>query len=102
MLTIIRDSGYADRLRKYKVVLDGIVVGDISNGETKSFDIAAGKHSLQLKVDWAKSNLLECTYKPGEDLKFTVTSPLRGINVVKSVFYATIFSNKYLKLEQIT
>ncbi len=33
MIKIKRDLGYADRLRAYKVVLDGNVVGEVKNGK---------------------------------------------------------------------
>lgn len=101
MIIITRDSGYADRLRKYKILIDGTEIGEISDGETKSFDISAGTHSLQLKIDWAKSNIINFTQTTNEDLKFKVTSPLRGKNIIKTILYSTIFSNKYLNLEQI-
>jgi len=54
-LTVVRDSGYADRLRAYKIVLDGVVIGMIGNGETKTFPIVPGPHSLSLKIDWCGS-----------------------------------------------
>jgi hypothetical protein len=39
-VTIIRDSGYADRVRRYKVVIDGVVAGHVSNGESKEFSVS--------------------------------------------------------------
>jgi hypothetical protein len=33
-IALSRGSGYADRLRAYRVMLDGVEVGRIRNGET--------------------------------------------------------------------
>jgi hypothetical protein len=33
-VTFTRDSGYADRMRAYKILLNGQTVGEIRNGET--------------------------------------------------------------------
>lgn len=101
MITITRDSGYADRLRKYKVLLDDVEIGEISNGETKSFEVAPGEHILQLKIDWACSNEVNFAQKNNESLKFEVSSPVRGLRIIFAVFYGTIFSNRYLNLKRI-
>jgi len=47
-----------DRLRGYKVVVDGKTVGKVGNGETVSFEIAPGHHEIYLKMDWKKSRPL--------------------------------------------
>jgi hypothetical protein len=102
MLTVTRDSGYADKIRKYEVLIDGKQVGEIANGETKSFDVTPGGHTIQLKIDWARSNQIEFTSSNNEDLRFKVSSPLRGINLIKSILFATVLSHKYLILEQLS
>lgn len=83
MITITRNSGYIDRFRKYKVVVDGEVIGTLTNGETKSFDINAGKHALCLTVDWARSNVVELTASDSDEVKFKCSSSLRGFNVFR-------------------
>jgi hypothetical protein len=51
MIRLTRGKGYADRLRAYKVVLDGQPVDDIRAGEIKDVPVTSGHHTLQLKVD---------------------------------------------------
>ena len=77
MITINRDSGYVDRIRAYKVVLDGNVVGKIKNGQQIKLDVAPGNHQIYLKIDWCRSNTVE--FEIDEDIiDFECGSSLRG------------------------
>ncbi|SRR5258708_3528220 len=64
-LTISRDSGWADRLRDYRVLVDGIGVAGIGNGETKSIGVRPGKHVPSMEIDWCRSNAV--TFEISED-----------------------------------
>jgi len=44
-----------DRLRNYKVLIDGTMRGTIRDDDTKRFDVASGPHRVQLKLDWTSS-----------------------------------------------
>lgn len=99
-LTITRDSGYADRLRAYQVVLDGERIGEIRNGETKEFSIASGKHVLSLKIDWCGSETAEFVVTPEEKPVFQVKSGLRGNRAYLSLWYVLFARNSYLVLER--
>jgi hypothetical protein len=48
-----------DRARKYKVLIDDRELGAIKSGETKSFPVDPGKHTIQLRIDWAKSPAMD-------------------------------------------
>ena len=76
-LTIVRDSGYADRIRAYRVILDGQKIGEIRNGETKQFPIAPGRHRIALKVDWCGSKPVDFTVTETDNLAFQAKSNLR-------------------------
>ena len=59
-----RTSEYVNRMRDYKIYLDGLNIGTIANGETKQFEINTGQHSIIAKIDWCCSpeinvNLIE-------------------------------------------
>ena len=54
-LKLERTNEYNNRVRNYGVYIDGMKVGEISNGESKSFDVAAGKHNIVCKIDWRSS-----------------------------------------------
>jgi hypothetical protein len=59
MITIKRNSQYANRFRAYKVFIDDVEVGKIENGQEIKLKQPRGKHQLRLKVDWCSSNFVE-------------------------------------------
>ncbi len=50
-----RTTNYPDRLRAYKVKVDGIVIGSIRARRSITVPITPGKHSLVLRIDWCGS-----------------------------------------------
>lgn len=59
-IRISRVAGqYADKLRAYRVVIDGTAVGKVKAGEKQSFAVEAGRHVVQLRLDWGRSRKLE-------------------------------------------
>jgi hypothetical protein len=68
IVKIIRDSGYADHLRAYDVVLDGNKVGEIGNGEAREFRVSSGQHDLSLRIDWCGSKVIRFTAAEGDVL----------------------------------
>ena len=50
-----RTSEYNNRMRDYKIFIDGQQVGTIANGETKDFPTTVGKHIVTAKIDWCSS-----------------------------------------------
>lgn len=57
-IIINRTNEYLNRIRDYGVYIDGKKVGTIANGETKEFNVFAGKHSVFAKIDWCSSPTL--------------------------------------------
>ena len=51
-LNLIRDSGWADYFRAYRILLDGKQICEVRNGETKLVFVSPGEHSLAVRVDW--------------------------------------------------
>lgn len=53
----IRREGrrYGDRLRAYRVVVDGERLGTVKRGETQGFEVEPGHHSVKLHLDWCRS-----------------------------------------------
>lgn len=82
-LTITRDSGYADALRAYQVVLDRKKLGTIKDGETKQFPVSVGPHDLLMKIDWYGSNAVRFNIVEGDDLTFYAKSNLQGSKLWK-------------------
>lgn len=98
-IIITRDSGYADRLRKYKVIVNGKVVGTIGNGESKEFGVCDGNNEVFLKIDWCRSNKIIKQINSGDIIHYKGSSSLRGIHLQFALFYALFMPHKYLRLE---
>jgi hypothetical protein len=94
-ITINRISGYSNKLRKIKLVLDNQVIDEIKDGEIKTISVNPGKHLLIAKIDWCQSNEIELNIKEGENKKVS----LKGTNPFLAIYYITFGRNKYLKLE---
>jgi hypothetical protein len=50
-----RTSEYNNRMRDFKIFIDGQQIGTIANGETKEFPTTAGPHIVTAKIDWCSS-----------------------------------------------
>jgi len=99
-LTIVRDSGYADRLRAYTIVLDGVEIGTIRDGETKTFPIVPGPHSISLKIDWCGSKSVRFAAADGDSVAFDAKSNLRGPKIMGALWRSVFAWNSWLLLEQ--
>lgn len=98
IIKIKRDSGYADRIRVYHVMLDGQMVGKISNGESIEIAIEPGNHELFLKIDWCRSNKIDFVISADEIRAFDCGSSLIGIKVLLAIVYVTFLWNEYIWL----
>jgi hypothetical protein len=58
-IEITREKGWADRARAYSVWVDGGKIGEIRAGETRSFSVRPGPHTVRLRIDWCGSRTLE-------------------------------------------
>src|SRR5262245_49871573 len=92
------EDAWQDRLRSYKVVLDGEVVGSIGWGEDKVFDVSPGSHTVQLRIDWCRSEAIVVDVRDGEraQLKCHGRSPLLAM------YWVTFARNRYIALERLT
>ncbi|MTI96927.1 MAG: hypothetical protein FH749_15905 [Firmicutes bacterium] len=100
MIRIKRDSGFVDRVRAYKVVLNDEVVGTISNGQQIELNVPPGRHRLNLKIDWCRSNIVEFEMSE-HPINFECGSNLRGAKFLLpfiEIYYITFGRNKYLWL----
>ncbi len=103
-LKITRTSEYANRLRKIKLILDNKELSLIANGETKDFEIAAGEHTLQAKIDWCSSNKLTFTIAEPGIKAFDLSSFAKHstLGIFSAVYYITLGASKYLNLKEKT
>lgn len=81
-----RDSGWADGVRKYKILLDGNVLCKIADGETLTLPIEAGQHTIKVKIDWCGSKVINFTVQE-KNVVFDIASNLRGAKVFMAILY---------------
>ena|SRR5487761_2527786 len=93
-----RSSAYADRMRDYRVLLDGSEIGRVADGERKAFEIAPGQHRLTIKVDWCESEAINFLAVPDQNTTFNCGSNLRGAKLGFALYYAMFARRKYLWL----
>ena len=65
-----RTAPFRDRYRRYKVLLDNQLVGCLRWGESRSFDVLPGLHTLRLRIDWSGSPERHPHLAPGETATF--------------------------------
>ena len=92
---------YRDRLRNYKIIIDGQNYGEIGNGETIDIDIESGQHTMYLKIDWCRSNKIDFHVLDNEILEFECANSMRGWRILFNIIYITFLRNKYLTLKKI-
>lgn len=94
-----RVAEFRDRLRAYKVVLDGQVIGQIRHGEEAEFAVEPGPHELYLKIDWCRSNTVEFE-NDGPVTVFECGSNLKGPAIFLAILYVTLWRERYLWLRR--
>ena len=50
-------GGWRDRLRRYRVMIDGEQVAMIKHGEHLNLPVAPGQHTVYLQISWARAEL---------------------------------------------
>lgn len=100
MIRVERESGYADKLRSYEVELDGVIVGEIADGQSKSFDVAPGTHTLRMKISWAGSNKITFT-SANETITFKCASRMKGARAWLAIVYVLFLPHKYIELKRV-
>jgi hypothetical protein len=84
---------WADRLREYHVFIDDRV-GSVRDGESRAFRVPAGLHRVELRIDWAPSELRTVDVSAGD----TVTLECRGRNPLAALYWITLGRNRYIQL----
>jgi hypothetical protein len=57
-------SRWHDRMRDYKVVVDGQAVARVGNGGSTTVAVMPGKHTVYMAIDWGRSKPLDVTVGP--------------------------------------
>ncbi|MCA6490967.1 MAG: hypothetical protein IM558_09195 [Chitinophagaceae bacterium] len=101
-IRIKRTSEYNNRIRDYKIFVDGQQVGTIANGETKDFPTTVGQHIVTAKIDWCSSPNISIELKENQTSNLKVGGfkygqilmPI-GFGLIALHFILTIFADFY-------
>lgn len=90
-------TGFRDRARSYRILIDSVEIGKIKRGETLGFPLPEGRHTLQLKVDWCTSRAWPFVVANGQTAAFGC-SPGEGLASVEKI---TVGASRYIALRAI-
>jgi hypothetical protein len=80
-------SGWRNRLRRYKVLIDDREVGRLRPGELGRYEVAPGHHVLAVAIDRKSSRSFEVSGDGGDTLSFRC-GPRRGLAVIDALKHA--------------
>ena len=86
---------WMDRGRAYIVIVNGNEVGEVVDAGTTRIDILPGTHTVALKVDWARSRILEVQVRPGERRRLICWPNAKPWNVL---YFASVGRKNWIGL----
>jgi hypothetical protein len=96
-----RKSEFLNRLKNYRVNINGTEQGKISNGSSAEYEVPGGNNMITCKVNWCGSNTFTVDIKPGETVYLKVASGMKYFWAVYIPFVAVILGRLLFK-SQIT
>ncbi|HEX3898998.1 MAG TPA: hypothetical protein VHW74_07480 [Mycobacteriales bacterium] len=63
-------NAYADRRRKYRILVDGEELGAIGRGDTIDIPLDPGRHSVWMRIDWTGSEMATFVLEADETIEF--------------------------------
>jgi len=94
-LVVTRPTAFRDRLRAYRIFVDGTNVGDVRAGGQVELEISPGRHRVEARVDWCSSTPLSVEAS-GEPIRLEVGSDWSSWNPFELLARLTWKKNEYL------
>jgi Tfp pilus assembly protein PilE len=91
-LVVNRPRQAADRLRRYRILIDGRVAAMIANGKTAELDLTPGPHRIAVRLDFLRSQPLEIDARRGDAYHFIVGTNLARRRPWKAASFAAAWS----------
>ncbi|MCA9115202.1 MAG: hypothetical protein KDA79_08945 [Planctomycetaceae bacterium] len=86
LLHVLRCKAHPNRIRAYKLLLDGREIGVVRNGQLFEATIPPGEHVLIAKVDWARSRPLSFQCTAGERVSIRCETSADPVAILKAGF----------------
>ncbi len=71
-LRFVRGSGYADRLRRYNIFVNGAQVGTIARDAVLDLEVPRGPLTIEARIDWCRSQPLTIEATPDQRIEIEV------------------------------
>lgn len=84
-------------MRDYAVLIDGKKVASVSNAADAEIPVQAGKHRVQLKIDWCGSPPIDVEVGAGQTV---VVDCGPNSNPLLALLYITFWKGKYIWLRK--
>ena len=81
-LRVTRGHQFTDRLRDYKIFVNGSEVGTVSAGSELDVEVPSGPLAIEARIDWARSQPFNVDALPGDTIAVEVSnrwSPLTAL-----------------------
>jgi hypothetical protein len=96
------DERWANRVRSYKIVVDGQVLASLRRGEDAAVAVAAGHHTVRAKIDWGRSRDVDLDLGENDRAYLLCQSGFQhSLAVPRGWLYVTIWRKRYLDLQLI-
>jgi hypothetical protein len=92
---IQRGPEWADYFRRYVVMLDGREVARLGRDQEITLPVSAGMHTLQLSLDWCKSNAVAFSVGESDSRTFTCGN---NPGPLLALLYIVLWPSSYLWL----
>jgi hypothetical protein len=91
---------WANRLRSYKIVIDGQTLATIGRGEDATVAVAAGRHRVRAKIDWGRSRDIDLDLGENDRAYLLCQSAFQSSLIFpRAWLYVTLWRNRYLDLQ---
>ena len=97
-LRLVRRSQFADRLRSYKIFINGSQVGIIARNSVLDLEVPSGPLTIEARIDWGRSRPLNIATTPHERIEIEVSNRW---NALLAIWAITFGSRDYLTLKQL-
>lgn len=101
-IVVRRPKAWQDKLRAYKIVIDGEGVGTIREGEEKRFAVSPGNHILRLTIDWKGSREFEVSAAEDMPVLFEASPIKQPMPSVGAIIRMLFSREPYIRLEPIS
>ena len=91
-INIQRSSEFINRIRNYRIYIDGKKLGTIENGESKEFEVKEGHHIIEARIDWCGSPKVSVEIRNDEIKTLKVSGFYLSKWIVPIIFSITLLN----------